>query len=192
MATAQIQRDILVENRAHSHGLTGTDLGLAVPHWYAVYTCARHEKYVAKQLEERQIESFLPLYRSWHSWKDRRKEVELALFPSYVFVRIVAQTKLRVLQVPGVVHLVSFNGQPAEMPEQEIEALRNGLEQRVYAEPHPYLKAGRMVRVKRGPLAGTQGILIRKKDKLRVILSLDVLMRSVAVEVDAADIVALQ
>jgi transcription antitermination factor NusG len=159
-----------------------------VPQWYAIYTCARHEKYVARQLEERGIAHFLPLYRSWHTWKDRRKQVELALFPSYVFVNISMQVRLRVLQLQGVVHLVTFNGQPAALPQLEIDALRNGLAQRIYAEPHPYLTAGRRVRVCRGPLVGTEGILIRWKDKLRVVISLEVLMRSVAVEVDAADL----
>src|SRR5262249_30352626 len=141
-------------------------------------------------LDERCIERFLPLYRSWHRWKDRRKLVELALFPSYVFVRIQARHKLRVLQVPGVVSLVTFNGQLVALPEQEINALRSGLDQGVYAEPCPYLRVGRRVRVAAGPLVGAEGILIKKKDKCRVVISLDVLMRSVAVEVDGTDLEA--
>jgi transcription antitermination factor NusG len=160
-----------------------------IPQWYAIYTCAHHEKYVAKQLEERGIDSFLPLYRSCRTWKDRRKEIDLALFPSYVFVHIAATNRLRVLQLPGVVHLVCFNGHPAALPDQEIKALRSGLDRGIYAEPHPYLTRGRKVHVKYGPLAGTDGILIRRKDKLRVVISLDVLSRSVAVEVDAMDVV---
>jgi transcription antitermination factor NusG len=156
--------------------------------WCALYTTARHEKVVARQLEKRRIETFLPLYRNWRRWKDRKKLVELALFPSYVFVRIPTQSKLRVLQVSGAVNLVSFNGQVASLPECEIEALRNGLENHVYAEPHPYLRIGRRVRVVHGPMAGTEGILSRKKDRCRVVISLDVLMRSVAVELDAADL----
>jgi transcription antitermination factor NusG len=156
--------------------------------WYAIYTSPRHEKVVAEQLTARRIETFLPLYRTWHNWKDRRKEVELALFPSYVFVRIAIRERLRVLQVAGVVNLVSFQGEFAALPEQEIDALRSGLERQIYAEPCPYLKIGRKVRVVRGPMAGTQGILSRKKDKYRVVISVDVLMRSVAVEVDGADL----
>jgi transcription antitermination factor NusG len=136
------------------------------------------------------VECFLPLYRSWRRWKDRRKQVDLALFPGYVFVRIALQQRLRVLELPGVVRLVCFNGRPAPLPEQEILALRNALEQQTYAEPHPYLRIGRQVRVVHGPLAGTQGILVRKKDKVRVVISLDVLRRSVAVEVDGADVEA--
>ena len=178
MATAQIISEV-------------PDAAKQVTHWYAAYTTARHEKVVAQQLTERRVETFLPLYRSWHRWQDRRKLVELALFPSYVFVKINALNKLRVLQVSGVVHLVSFNGQLAELPEAEINALRNGLEHDVYAEPHPYLRIGRRVRVVRGPMTGTEGILVRKKDKYRVVMSIDVLMRSVAVEIDGGDLQAV-
>ena len=158
--------------------------------WFAAYTCARHEKSVARQLEERGIDCFLPLYKSWRRWADRRKQVELALFPSYVFVRIDPKERLRVLQLPGVVRLVSFNGSLAALPESEIEGLRNCLEEGDYAQPHPYLRIGRRVSVVRGPLSGASGILIRKRDKLRFVISIDVLMRSVAVELNADDIVA--
>jgi transcription antitermination factor NusG len=156
--------------------------------WVAVYTVARHEKVVARQLEERRIETFLPLYRSLHRWKDRKKEVELALFPSYVFVRIDPGKKLPVLQVPSVVSIVTFNGELAVLPEAEINALRNGLENHLCAEPCPYLKVGKRVRVVRGPMAGAEGILSRKKDRYRFVISVDVLMRSVALEVDASDL----
>ena len=161
---------------------------LVVPRWYATYTYPRHEKYVAQQLKERSIDSFLPLYRSSRRWRDRRKLVDLPLFPGYVFVRIALPQRLRVLEVQGVVRLVSFNGQPAALPEPEMEALRHGLGQQVCAQPHPFLRAGRRVRVARGPLAGSEGILARKKDKFRVVISLVAIMRSVAVEVDAGDV----
>jgi transcription antitermination factor NusG len=156
--------------------------------WYALYTVSRHEKTVAKQLTERRVETFLPLYRAWHRWKDRRKLVELALFPSYVFVRIGREDRIRVLQVPGAVSLVTFNGQPAPLPDREINTLRDGLEHQVYAEPHRYLRVGRRIRVVRGPMAGLEGILSRKKDKYRVVISIEALMRSVAVEVEGADV----
>jgi transcription antitermination factor NusG len=164
---------------------------LSSAHWYALYTNARHEKVVARQLGERRIETFLPLYKAWHRWKDRRQQVELALFPSYVFVRIEESQKLPVLKVPGAVQVVSFNGKMAALPEREIEALRNALENEIYAEPCPYLKIGRRVRVVRGPMEGAEGILSRKKDKCRVVISVDALMRSVAVEVDAIDVQAI-
>jgi transcription antitermination factor NusG len=156
--------------------------------WYAAHVCSRHEKQVARQLEERRVSCFLPVYRSVRRWKDRRKELDLVLFPGYVFVHLDLKDRLRVLQVPSVVRFVSFNGQPAALPDAEIEVLVNGLAKGVRAEPHPYLKVGHRVRVKYGPLAGTQGILVRRKDKFRVVLSIDLIMRSVAVEVDEADV----
>jgi transcription antitermination factor NusG len=162
-----------------------------MPHWYALYTNPRHEKVVAQQLKDRCVESFLPLYRSWRRWKDRRKQVDLALFPSYVFVRIEEHNKLQVLRIPGAVNLVSFNGKLAALPEPEIEALRNALDNQVFAEPCPYLRVGRKVRVVRGPMAGAQGILSRKKDRYRVVISVEVLMRSVALEIDGTDLEAV-
>src|SRR5579859_1596516 len=89
--------------------------------WYALYTCPRHEKYVAEQIERRRISCFVPLYRSIRKWKDRRKELQLALFPGYVFVRMTLESRVRVLQVPGAVHFVGFNGRPVPLPEDEIE-----------------------------------------------------------------------
>lgn len=158
--------------------------------WYAAYTCVRHEKRVAEQMEQRQLRSFLPLYRAVHRWKDRKKEVELALFPGYVFVELALENRLRVLEIPSVVHLVSFQGRPAPLPEQEIEKLRQGVTARVRMEPHPYLQAGRRVRVRSGPVVGLEGILLRRKEGARVVVSIEILMRSVAVEVDEADIEA--
>jgi len=160
----------------------------AQAYWYAAHVCSRHEKQVARQLEERRVDSFLPVYRSVRRWKDRRKELDLVLFPGYVFVHLDLKDRLRVLQIPSVVRFVSFNGHPAPLPDAEIEALVNGLAKGIRAEPHPYLKVGHRVRVKYGPLAGTQGILVRRKDKFRVVLSIDLIMRSVAVEVDEADV----
>jgi transcription antitermination factor NusG len=156
--------------------------------WYALYTCPRHEKRVVQQIEQHRISCFLPLYRSVRRWKDRRKELELALFPGYVFVRIALPDRLRVLQLASVVRFVSFNGHPLPLPQDEMDALMTGLRSGVRAEPHPYLTVGRRVRVKHGPLAGSQGILVRRKDKFRVVLSLELIMRSVAVEVDETDV----
>ncbi len=156
--------------------------------WYAAHTRSRHEKSVSRQLGERCVDHFLPLYRSLRRWKDRRKEIELALFPGYVFVHIDLEDRLPVLQVPSVVNLVGFRGFPAALDDQEIEVLRKGLANGRVAEPCPYLQAGREVRVRGGPLAGFTGIVVRKKDKFRVVLSIDLIQRSVAVEVDACDL----
>jgi transcription antitermination factor NusG len=156
--------------------------------WYALYTSPRHEKRVAEQIKQHRISCFLPLYRSVRRWKDRRKELELALFPGYVFVRIALQDKLRVLQLPSAVRLVSFNGQPLALPQAEIEGLRERLCHATHLEPHPYLRVGRRVRVHNGPLQGLEGVVSRKKDRCRIIVSIDLIMRSVAVEVDEADV----
>lgn len=156
--------------------------------WYAAYTCANHEKRVREQLEQRLVQSFLPVYETVRRWKDRRMRLQLPLFTGYVFVRIALVDRLRVLQVPGVVRLVSFNGHPSALSDAEIEGLKNGLACGVRAEPHPFLTAGRRVRIKAGPLQGREGILIRRKAALRVVLSIDLILRSIAVDVDVADI----
>ena len=152
--------------------------------WYAACTRSRHEKSIVRQLEERGIEYFLPLYRSVRRWKDRRKELDLVLFPGYVFVWLPWRERLRVLQLPSVLRFVTFNGLPAALPISELEALRNGLTQGVYAASHPYLRVGKRVLVRYGPLAGARGILVRKKDNFRIVISIEAIMRSVAVEID--------
>jgi transcription antitermination factor NusG len=162
-----------------------------VSRWYAAYTCTNHERRVAQQLAERQVENFLPLYRSVRHWKDRRKELQLALFPSYVFVRMDVANRLRVLQLPGVVNLVSFGGLPAALPDSEIEGLRNGLMSDGRVESHPYLAAGRRVRIVDGPFSGIEGVIVRRRDKLRVVLSISLIQRSVAIEVSECDIAPL-
>ena len=158
------------------------------PRWYAVQTCANHEKRVLEQLGQRTVEAYLPLYQSVRRWKDRRMRLELPLFPGYVFVHLALRDRLRVLRTPSVVRLVGFGGQPAALPDQEIEALRQGLTHAMRIEPHPYLKVGQRVRVKAGPLQGLQGILVRKKNVSRFVISLDLIMRSVAAEIDVAEL----
>jgi transcription antitermination factor NusG len=156
--------------------------------WYAAYTCAKHEKRVAAELGMRTVEHFLPLYSSVRRWKDRRVSLELPLFAGYVFVRLALRERLRVLQVPSVVRLVSFNGLPAALPDEEMEILRSGLCQSLRAEPHPFLTVGRRVRITGGPFAGLEGVLKRKRNSLRVVVSLGLIQRSVAVNVDVADV----
>jgi transcription antitermination factor NusG len=143
---------------------------------------------VADQLVGKGVEFFLPLYEAQHRWKDRLKRVELPLFPGYLFVQMPLKERLRVLEVPGVAGLVSFAGQPAPLDDNEINILRQGLTSALKAEPHPYLKTGTHVRVKAGALAGIEGILVRRKDSLRLVISVDLIMRSIAVEVPMADV----
>jgi transcription antitermination factor NusG len=168
--------------------VTNLSEGVVGQNWYALYTCPRHEKCVAQQIEQRSMTCFLPLYRSVRRWKDRRKELELALFPGYVFVRLALRDRFRILQLPSAVRLVSFNGQPAVLPEAEIDQLRQRLARGGGVEPHPYLRVGRRVRVCGGPMQGLEGIIVRRKDRCRVVFSLDLIMRSMAVEVDESDV----
>jgi transcription antitermination factor NusG len=158
------------------------------PRWYAAYTSANHEKRVALQLGQRSLEHFLPLYDSVRRWKDRRMKLQLPFFPGYVFVRLALCDRLQVLQVPGVAKLVGFNGLPSALPDSEIEAIQICLARKACLEPHPYVQVGRRVRVKTGPLEGLEGIVVRKKNRVRFVISLDLIQRSAAVEVEASDL----
>jgi transcription antitermination factor NusG len=158
------------------------------PRWYVAQTCAKHEKRVLDHLNRRSVDAYLPLYGATRKWKDRRVHLELPLFPGYVFVHLALRDRLQVLQTPSVVRLVGFGGHVAALPDQEIESLRLGLAREMRIEPHLYLKDGHRVRIKTGPLQGLEGILLRKKNRSRFILSLDLIMRSVAVEIDVAEL----
>ena len=161
---------------------------LSAEHWYAVTVRPRHEKTVTRHFEHRGLNYFLPVYRSRRRWKDRRKELDMALFPGYVFVNLNLRDRLGVLQSPGVMQFVTFQGQPAVVPDLEIRALESGLSAGLGAQPHPYLRQGKKVRVKSGPLVNAEGIMIRRKEGFRLVLSIDLLMRSVMLEVDEADV----
>jgi transcription antitermination factor NusG len=156
--------------------------------WFAVHTCSRHEKHVAQHFATRGIEHFLPLYEEVHRWGDRRATVQLPLFPGYLFARISGQARLQVLQVPGVARLVGFNGAPTSIDAAEIEALQRGICGGMRIEPHPYLKIGSRVLVCSGPMRGVEGVLVHKRDGMRVVISVDLIMRSVSVEIDPADL----
>jgi transcription termination/antitermination protein NusG len=112
----------------------------------------------------------------------------MPLFPGYVFVRIALRDQMKVLEIPSVASLVGFNGRPASLPDEEIHAMQNGLAKGICAQPHPYLTVGRRVRVVHGPLSGLQGILLKRKNRTRFIISLELIMRSVAVELDPAEL----
>lgn len=156
--------------------------------WWALYTRHQHEKVIADMLTAKGFEVFLPLHSSVRRWKDRRKVLSLPLFPSYVFVRGGLNRKLQVVTTPGVFMALSRGGQLATIPESEIEAIRRAVEGYFDVEPHPFLRCGERVRVTRGSLEGVEGILVRKKNQFRLVLSVDMLAQSVAVEIDAADV----
>ena len=154
--------------------------------WYAVHTRRQHEKVTAQILQNKGYEIFLPLYIARHKWSDRIKRITLPLFPGYVFVRESLGRWLQILTTPGVCGIVGCAGRPVAIPYPEIEAVRRIVESALSVEPHPYLKQGDSVRIKCGPLAGLQGILIRKDKQTRLVISVEMLGRSAAVDVDVA------
>jgi transcription antitermination factor NusG len=162
------------------------------PNWYAIHTSANHEKTVAGQLAIRGVEHFFPVYDSLRRWKDRKVHLHLALFPGYLFVRIDLQDRLRVLQIPGVARLVGFSGTPAALSDQEIAHVRALLHPSRQAEPYPFLQAGRRVTVQRGPLEGMQGVIVRRKNRRRLVITFELIQRSIAVEVDMTDISTIE
>jgi transcription antitermination factor NusG len=153
--------------------------------WWAVYTRHQHEKNVAENFSRNGLEVFLPLYSVVRQWKDRKKHLSLPLFPCYVFLRGESERRVQVLSTPGVHSIVMIAGRPAPIPEVEIEAIRRAVESPLGIEPHPFLRRGDWVRIKSGPLADIEGILIRRKSSYRLILSAELLQKSIAVEVDA-------
>ena len=165
--------------------------GSAVPEagWIALYTTSRHEKKVAEHLTHKQIEHFLPMYRSRRKWKDgSRVTLDLPLFAGYLFVHIGRNQRGKVLEVPGALSLVTgTGGEPATLPDATIQALRSGLQERE-AEPHPLLMAGQRARICSGAFAGLEGVVVRQKNVCRVVLTLENIMRSFSVELGLEDL----
>jgi transcription elongation factor/antiterminator RfaH len=153
--------------------------------WYALYTRPRHEKQVFEELANRDIEAFLPTYKVRRRWSDRYKIVEEPLFKNYLFVQMSLDRSHDTLRPYGAVSFITFDGQPAQIPENEIAAIRQLVESALPYNPHPYLKVGRKVRVTSGPLEGCEGILMRKKGLARLVLSVHMLQQSVVAEVEA-------
>ena len=158
--------------------------------WYAVWTRSRHEQVVREQLERKGLEAFLPTITRWSRWKDRKKEVDWPLFPGYCFVRFNGAERLPVLKCTGVVNIISFDGDIAPIPEQEIESIRQLVESELQFDPCPLIREGMMVEVTHGPLKGVVGRLVRKGAHARLVLSVDLIGQAVSVEVDASDVKA--
>jgi transcription antitermination factor NusG len=152
--------------------------------WYALYTKHQHEKVVARNLACKGFETFVPLYESARNWKDRVQVLEVPLFSCYVFFKGNLERRLDIVTTPGIYCLVSYGGEPAAIPTAEMEGIRHAIQSGARLEPHPFLKCGDWVRVKCGPLAGIQGILVRKKNLCRLVLSVEILGKSAAVEID--------
>ena len=154
--------------------------------WFALYTRHHHERNVALALAGKGLEAFLPLYTAVHRWKDRDKRLQVPLFPCYVFLRNPTGRWQPVLATPGVHSVVGFAGRPAEIPVAEIDAVRRIVGRSLHVEPHPFLRCGDRVRVTAGALEGLEGRLLRKKGLCKLLVSVEMLQRSVAVEIDAA------
>ena len=153
--------------------------------WYAVRVKSQHEDVVARHLRVRGLEAFLPLYRRRHQWSDRSKEIALPLFPGYVFCQFDLKNRLPVLTVPGVVHVVGVGKNPEPIDEAEITSIQAAVKAGFPTEPMKFLKIGQKVRIEHGPLCGVEGILLGFKGRQRLVLSITLLQRSVAVPVDA-------
>jgi transcription antitermination factor NusG len=156
--------------------------------WYAVHTRYQSEKTAAQILQAKGYEIFLPLYTARHKWQDRIKQVSLPLFPGYIFLRETLGRWLPILMAPGVCSIVGCAGRPTAIPFWEIEGVRRMVESALRVEPHPFLNVGDRVRVKFGPLAGSEGILLRKNNLTRLVLSVEMLGQSAAVDVEAASV----
>jgi transcription antitermination factor NusG len=158
------------------------------PSWYAVWTRSRHEQVVREQLERKGLEAFLPTITRWSRWKDRKKQVDWPLFPGYCFVRFDGADRLSVLKCTGVVNIVSFDGDIAAIPEQEIEGIRRLVASDLQFDSCPLIREGMTVEVTHGPLKGVVGRLVRKGAHARLVLSVDLIGQAVSVEVDASDV----
>ncbi len=156
--------------------------------WYAVFTVPQNEKSVARHLELRQIEAFLPTYESLRVWKNRQRvKLELPLFPSYLFVRLCRSQRSRVLAAPGVLRIVGSPREPIPVPDATIDFLRSGH----YAksiEPYSELVVGERVRIRSGPMQGLEGVLVRKNNNLRFVLTVDLINRHASVEIGAENL----
>lgn len=158
---------------------------LETEHWYAVYTASHREKPVAAYLLQKGLQNYLPLYETVRQWSDRRVQLQMPLFPGYLFVHLALRDRLAVLQTPGVVRLVGAGGTPMPLVAAEIENLREGLA-KVAAEPYPYTAVGQAVRVMQGPFQGMEGVLLRRKAAPRVVISLKLIERSFVVDIDSS------
>ncbi len=156
--------------------------------WFALWIRSRHEQVVREQLERKQIETFLPTITRWSRWKDRRKKIAWPLFPGYCFVRCQAEARLAILRCTGVVNIVSSEGAPAPIANEEIDSIRRLVDTDLLYDPCPFIRKGMMAEVVHGPLKGVIGRLVRKGAHARLVLSVDLIGQAVAVEVDAADV----
>jgi transcription antitermination factor NusG len=160
------------------------------PNWFAVSTKARHEKRVVEQFEEKHVRTFLPLLRQIHKWSDRQEKVDVPMFSCYAFVHMVQtnEERLKVLRTPGVLGFVGYERQGTPIPPEQIESLRTAISKSIPCFPHPFVSAGRRVRIRGGALDGVEGILVRQGSDQSLVVSVELLQRSVAIRVEGYDI----
>ena len=158
--------------------------------WFALQVNSRKENWIFAHLVGQGYECFLPKYKSVRQWSDRRKEIESPLFPGYLFCRFNPLERLPILKTPGVMEIVGCNRKPIPIDEQEIQAIQRMMESSLARQPWPYLEVGERVRIQSGALRGLVGVLVALKGNYRLVLSVTLLKRSVAVEIDAAAVQA--
>ena len=169
-------------------GLSDSDLGKwNALKWYALYTRSRHEKLVSGELEKKGIETFLPLREVTRQWSDRKKIIGEPLFQGYLFVKMPLRERWTVLNTIGAVRLIGKSAaEPVEVPESELLAVRRFLQEDIQVDPFPYLKQGERVYVRSGPFKGVEGFVVRKDKHCRLVISLDLLMQSISIQIDQA------
>ncbi len=162
-----------------------------LPFWYCLHTRSRHEEVVLHRLEDKRFQVFLPKLEVWSRRKDRRKKIQKALFPGYLFVheQLDPRHRLEILKTPGVVQILGNEEGPVPVAENQIESIKKILNGKAAVSPFPYLKEGQMVRVVEGPMKDCEGFLLKiKEGKERLIISLELLKRSVSVEIDGLSV----
>jgi transcription antitermination factor NusG len=163
---------------------------LITPKWYALYTRSRFEKKMLGELTDRQIEVFLPMREVLSRWKDRKKRIWIPLFPGYIFISHVdtPENRFRILNMPGAVRFVGFEGRANPIPDEQIQYVRKFLEASIAIDPYPYMQVGSRVEVIAGPLKGIQGILVEKRGRFRFVIQVDLIRQAVSAEIDASDV----
>jgi transcription termination/antitermination protein NusG len=158
--------------------------------WYALYTRSRFEKKMLSELTDRRIEVFLPMREILSRWKDRKKRIWIPLFPGYIFINHVdtPENRFRILNVPGAVRFVGFQGRANPIPEEQIQYVRRFLEASIAIDPYPYMQVGSQVEVIAGPLKGIRGILVEKRGRFRFVIQVDLIRQAVSVEIDSSDV----
>lgn len=166
---------------------------LLTAEWFAVRTRPRHEKAVLKQLELSNVETFLPLCTEVRTWTDRRKEIDFPLFPGYVFIQIpnISSARLLIFQARGAIGFVGPSNRATPIPEQQIEAIRSLVKAQVDFRPHPYLNVGQRIRIRSGALQGLEGVLVRVASDQSLIVSVDLIHKSVAIRLEGYDVTCL-